>query len=166
MVASCGSNRLVRVDEQGNGTTWVESPLFKCPNGICRDDAGNVYIANFMNGDVVKITPDKEVSVLATLPGKNNGHLVHHRGYLYVVARKANQIYRVSLEGEVELLAGSGKRGKADGEPQSATFSLPNDLAFSPDGRWLYVNEVAPTEGDHRILAPTRVRRIEMKPAS
>ncbi len=159
-VGNCGSGSIQRISADGESTQFVKSNLLKCPNGITRDEAGNLYVANFYNGDIVKITPDAEASVLATLPGNNNGHLTYRAGYLYVVARTANQIYRVSLTGDVSLFAGSGTRGKDDGEPESATFSLPNDLAFSPDGQFLYVNEVGPIDGDPRTLAPTRVRRI------
>ncbi|MGI9517721.1 MAG: virginiamycin B lyase family protein [Pirellulaceae bacterium] len=159
-VGNCGSSSIQRITADGESTQFVKSNLLKCPNGITRDDAGNLYVANFYNGDVVKITPNAEASVLATLPGNNNGHLTYRGGYLYVVARTANQIYRVSLDGDMELFAGSGTRGKDDGAPAEATFSLPNDLAFSPDGQFLYVNEVGPIEGNPRVLAPTRVRRI------
>ncbi len=77
-----------------------------------------------------------------------------------MVGRSANQIFRISLDGDVELFAGSGKRGKGDGDPLQATFSLPNDIAVSPDGKFMYVNEVGPVTGSPQILAPTRVRRI------
>jgi hypothetical protein len=53
---------------------------------------------------VVKVTPAGDVSVLAKIPGNNNGHINYRDGYLYVVARAAHQIYRVSLTGKVELL--------------------------------------------------------------
>ena len=80
---------------------------------------------------------------------------------LLVVARTANQIYRVSMDGkQVELFAGSGNHGKDDGDPQTATFSLPNDIVVSPDGKFMYVNEVGPTTGNKIVLAPKRMRRI------
>lgn len=41
--------------------------------------------------------------------------------------------------------------------------SSPNDLDFSPDGKFLYVNEEADTVGNPRILTPTIVRRIRME---
>ena len=82
---------------------------------------------------------------------------------LFVVARTAHQIYRVSLDGEVELFAGSGERGHDDGPALEATFSFPNDLAFSPDGTILYVNENASTTEPHTVLAPMIVRRIRLR---
>jgi len=161
-VANCGSNKIVEVSPDGEPLVFASDPLLSCPNGITFDDEHNLYVANFNNGDVIKISWDGDVSKLATLPGNNNGHLVHRAGFLYVVARGAHQIYKVSLKGDVELFAGTGKRGHHDGPALEATFSFPNDLAFSPDGKTLYVNENASTTEPHTSLAPMLVRRIRM----
>ncbi len=161
-VANCGGQRILEVTPEGEPAEICASPLLKCPNGITLDVDHNMYVANFGNGDVIKITPDGEASRLATLPGNNNGHLVHRDGKLYVVARSAHQIYEVSLEGKVQLLAGSGKRGHDDGPLLKASFSFPNDLAFSPDGKLLYVNENAQIEGPGGDLSPMTVRAIRL----
>jgi len=161
-VANCGSNSIVEVTPEGQSSIFAASYLLSCPNGIALDDDHNLYVANFNNGDVIKIDWSGEVSRLATLPGNNNGHLVYKGGLLYVVARGAHQIYTVSLTGEVELLAGSGKRGHDDGPALEASFSFPNDLAFSPDGKLLYVNENASTTEPGTTLAPMLVRRIRL----
>ncbi len=162
-VANCGSGSIQKVASDGTSSRFVESPLFKCPNGITMDDAGNLYTANFYNGDVVKITPKGQVSVLATLPGENNGHIVHVDGTLYVIARSAHQVYEVSLTGEIKLFAGSGEKGGQDGKRLEASFCYPNDIAISPDGKTLYVNEVAVDSTDGKLLAPTRVRALKRR---
>jgi len=159
-VANCGSGSIQKVTSDGTSTRFVENPLLKCPNGITLDDAHNLYAANFYDGNLVKITPDGKVSVLATLPGNNNDHVVHVDGKLYVVARAAHQIYEVSLSGETSLYAGSGKKGGNDGPRLEASFCFPNDIAASPDGKTLYVNEVADESTEGMKLAPTRVRSI------
>ena len=161
-VANCGSNSIQFISSAGESSRFVGSPLLNCPNGIAFGSDGNLYVANFSNGDVVKVTLDGDVSVLATLPGGNNGHLIHHDGYLYVIDRSGHQIWTVSLDGDVELLAGSGERGRDDGDPMQATFSLPNDIGISPDGRTLYVNDVAPTDTPNNVLAPMIVRAIRV----
>lgn len=161
-VANCGSGRIVEVTPEGESEVFASSPLFACPNGITLDDEHNLYVANFSNGDVLKISWDGEVTKLATLPGNNNGHLTYHDGSLYVVARGAHQIFKISLEGKVELFAGSGERGHDDGPALEATFSYPNDIAFSPDGKTFYINENGSTTEPHTELAPTVVRRIRV----
>lgn len=162
IVANCGNSTLQRVTPEGVSTQWMASDLLSCPNGIVRDDTGNFFVANFRGGDVVKVTPDGEASVLATIPGNNNGHLLYHEGTLYVVARSAHQIYMVTLDGEIELLAGSGEQGIDDGPALEATFSYPNDIGISPDGRYLYVNDVADVESTGVKLAPMVIRRIDL----
>jgi len=162
IVANCGSNTLQRVSPDGTSVQFVSSALLACPNGITMDTHGVFYVANFANGDVIRVTPEGEASRLATIPGNNNGHLVYHEGVLFVVARSAHQIYRVGLEGEVELLAGSGDQGLDDGPADQATFSYPNDIGVSPDGRYLYVNDVADLDSRGTLLAPMVVRRIRI----
>lgn len=162
-VCNCGSGSIQKVTPNGEVSEFAKSDLLKCPNGITRSENGDFYIANFSNGNVLKIDSEGNVSKLATLPGNNNGHLTYHRGFLYVVARAANQIYRVTLDGKSSLFVGSGERGKTDGTPLQSTLSLPNDVGVSPDGRYMYINEVGPISGDHRILGPTRIRRVELR---
>ncbi len=157
-VANCFLGFVQRVTIDGESTRFAESPLFNCPNGIALDEVGNLYVANFSGGHVSKITPEGEVSDFASIPGGNNGHIVYRDGVLYVVARGFNQVYRLSLEGEYELLAGSRERGNTDGPALEASFSKPNGLAFSPDGTLLYINEIHAIEGRGNI--PSRLRVI------
>lgn len=159
-VADCGAGRIVEVTPGGEAAVLATSPLLSCPNGIVLDERHHLFVSNFNNGDVLEVTPAGVVTKLATLPGSNNGHLAYRNGELYVVARGAHQIYRVSLEGEVELFAGSGERGHDGGPLLQATFSFPNDIAFSPDGKTIYVNENGSTTAPHIELAPIVVRRI------
>ena len=162
IVCNCGNNTLRRVTTSGENTLFSKGEVFQCPNGITKDEDGNFYTANFYNGDVIKIEPDGTPSVFTTIPGNNNGHLIYREGYLYVVARSAHQVYKVSLSGDVELFAGNGERGRKNGSRLEASFSLPNDLGFSPDGKYLYVNEASDSLGSPRILIPTAVRKIRM----
>ncbi|MEQ8424938.1 MAG: hypothetical protein RIA63_09525, partial [Cyclobacteriaceae bacterium] len=160
VVCNCGNNTLRKISSDGQSKLFAKSDLLKCPNGIALDRNGNYYVSNFYDSSIVKVNPEGEASILAKIPGNNNGHINYYDGYLYVVARAAHQIYKVDLDGKVELFAGSGKRGRTDGNRLEASFNFPNDLDFSPDHKFLYVNEEADTLSDHRILTPTVVRRI------
>ena len=162
-VCNCGANTIQRVSPDGTSKVFCKSSLLKVPNGITMGPDGMFYVCNFGNGDVVQIDQNGNASKLATLPRNNNGHLIFHRGYLYVIARTDCRVYRIDLAGRVVPFVGSGKRGKKDGEPMASSFSLPNSLIISPDGKWMYINETSPTSGDHRILGPSRIRRVELK---
>lgn len=163
-VANCGSKSIQRVSADGTSERFVESDLLVCPNGIVRDEGGTLYVANFFDGNVVKISPKAEVEVLTNIPGNNNGHLIYAHDALWVVARGSHQIYRVSLDGEKRVVAGSGKKGNKDGKAKKAQFCYPNDIGISPDGLSLYVNEVADLSSTGRLLAPTTLRRIVLEP--
>jgi len=164
MVANCGAGSISRVSPEGVATLFVQDPLLQCPNGLVRDEQGNFFVSNFMNGDVVRIDADGTTSVLATLPGGNNGHLVYHDGGFYVAARGNHQIYRLSMDGTFEVVAGSGGHGVEDGPAAEATLSYPNDLAMSPDGSVVYWNDVAAIVEDRgQTLAPTVVRMLRLR---
>jgi len=160
-VANCGNNTIQKITPDLVSTVFTSSSLLRCPNGITLASDGNFYVANFNNGNVVRIAPDGTASEFVTIPGENNGHLFFGNGVLYVVARAANQIYQVTLSGEVSLLAGNGARAIVDGPALEASFSLPNDLGLDPTGRYLYVNDVVnpPTASD---LQPMRLRKIDL----
>ncbi len=158
-VVNCSDGTIRKITQDGTSTQFATSPLLVCPNGITLADDGNFYVANFGNGDVLRVSPAGAVSRLVTLPGNNNGHILFGNGVLYVVARSAHQLYEVTLDGEVTLLAGSGHRGQRDGAAVDAQLSLTNDVALSPDGRTLYFNDVA-TIASNRIISPVAVRAV------
>ena len=140
-VTNCRANALSKVTKQGVVSTFAESGLFRCPNGITRDPQGNTYVVNFSNGAMLKVTPDGEASEFATLPGGGNGHVTFTRGNLYATSFQGNRIYKVSLAGEVTLLAGTGAAGVQDGPALEATFTFPNGIATTTGGGRLYVND-------------------------
>ena len=158
-VCNCSNNTIQKVNPLGFVTQFLASNLLSCPNGITRDTIGNLYVANFNNGNVIKITPDGTASVLVTLPGNNNGHILYGNDVLYVVARSANQLYKVTLAGQITLLAGTGTRGLKDGSALNATLSLTNDVALSPDGKILYFNDVVSLSGSN-IISPVTIRMV------
>ncbi|OEK02874.1 hypothetical protein BFP97_15670 [Roseivirga sp. 4D4] len=164
-VANCGDNTIKKVTPEGEVSTFASGNLFACPNGITIDNDGNLYVANFSNASVVKIDTQGNPSVLATFTGNNNGHITFYQGNLYVVARAANQVYRLDLEGNAELIVGSGTRGHDEGSAPQGSLSLPNDLEFSPDGRFLYINDSKPLTGTpaNSDIKPTYLKRVRFK---
>ena len=159
-VCNCGNNTIRKVTPNGVSTQFAASAILSCPNGIARDNEGNFYVANFNNGIVSKITPNgQSVSVFVTIPGNNNGHITFANGELWVAARGANQIWRVSLDGQALHVAGNGIRRVVDGPALQASFGSPDDLVFDSTGTILYVNDVlnAPNQA---ILTPMVVRKI------
>ena len=162
-VANC-NGFITKTTPAGVTSTWVASSLLQCPNGLTIDEEGNLYTSNFNNGNVIKITPDKQVSILTTVPGGRCSHLTYFEGALYVVARCAYQIYKVSLSGEKTLIAGSGLRGLTDGPGNSATFNATNGIeAIRIDNEIvIYVSDPTSLNGTCTSLPlnPVVVRKI------
>ncbi len=147
-VANCIGNSVQMVTPEGRTSEFAISSLFDCPNGITMDEEHNLYVVNFRDGRVLKVTPEGKVSVLVTLPGGNNGHIIYAGdGIMYAVSRGAHQIFRVSTSGLFDLVAGSGEAGMMDGVGEGAEFLLPNGIGLSLDGTILYVNHVHVSAG-------------------
>lgn len=139
-----------------NGTT--NGATFWKPSGVCVDPNGNVYVADFNNHKIRKITPAGVVttvagSVLGYLDGTgtsakfNNptGVAVDNAGNLFVADSGNNRIRKITPGGIVSTFAGS-TGGSADGLGTAANFSLPYGLCFDNAGN-IYVAD----EGNNRI---------------
>ncbi|MEO0626132.1 MAG: SMP-30/gluconolactonase/LRE family protein [Bacteroidota bacterium] len=159
-VANCLGNAIRKVSPDGEVTTFSSSSLFNCPNGITIDDAGNIYVANFMNANLIKVTSDGNAALFASFPGSNLGHLLFYENEIYITARGIHEIHKVSLDGDATKIAGTGNRGHETSSPLQSEFSLPNDLGFSPDGKYLYINDAVQVTGVP--VAPSYLKRIKL----
>jgi sugar lactone lactonase YvrE len=161
-VCNCSNNTIQKVTPEGESSLFLSHIILSCPNGITRDHLGNLYVANFNNGNIIKITPEGTPSIFANIPGNNNGHLTYAAkdSVLYVNSHGSSKVYRLNLEGEQEVVAGSGVRGNADGLWDEATFSRPNGIAASVSGDTLYLNSSIPTSNNGLPLNPSVIRRI------
>jgi sugar lactone lactonase YvrE len=121
---------------------------FNAPQGVAVDNAGNVYVADYSNNEIRKITPSGVVSTLAgsTTHGSVDGTgsaasfflpqaiAVDSSGNVYVADTFNNEIRKVTPQGVVTTLAGSTSAGFADGPAASAKFNLPSGLVVDASG--------------------------------
>lgn len=162
-VANCGANSLSIVAPDGAAAPFAQSGFFNCPNGIALGGDDAFYVANFGDGNVLRVTRAGGVTVFATLPTNNLGHITAHGDVLYVVDRGGHRIVQLELDGTFETIAGTGRRGGRNGAARSATLSFPNDIAVSPDGRTLYFNDVDPSTPSGTFLSPSVVRSLTLE---
>jgi sugar lactone lactonase YvrE len=132
----------------GTGT----AASFHYPKGVKLDAYGNLYIADFNNNAIRKITPSGVVTTLAGsgIAGSADGTgatatfnhpkgiAVDTNGNVYVGDVDNNEIRKVTSAGVVTTLAGTTTPGSADGIGAAASFKLPKGVTLYGDNT-LYV---------------------------
>jgi sugar lactone lactonase YvrE len=131
---------------EGSGT----AAKFKSPFGVAVDSAGTVYVADSSNHRIRKITPG-DAGTVSTLAGSGDpgnadgpgtaaqfyqpyGVAVDSAGTVYVADIDNHRIRKITPEGEVTTLAGSGNPGYAEGSGTAAQFSSPRGVAVDSAG--------------------------------
>ncbi|HKJ03212.1 MAG TPA: tetratricopeptide repeat protein, partial [Longimicrobiales bacterium] len=152
-----------RVGTDRQVSTFARSELLACPNGITFDDRGDLYVVNFNNTLVVRVTPGGEASRFTDIPGgPGNGHITFARGGFYVTKFNGNQVFRVGRDGSVRTLAGTGEAGERDGPALEATFTRPNGIAADPGGKVLWINDLISGATVGSAASVTSLRRIRL----
>jgi len=155
------------------------SVRFDHPAGIAVDTAGNVYVADWANDVIRKISPGGKVTDIAGTAGNRGakdsigpsasfylpgGIAVDSAGNVYVSDTYNNMIRKISPDGVVITLAGKTAKGASDGKGSAASFLHPAGIAVDREGN-LYVadagnnkiRKITP-DGDVTTFAGTGVR--------
>jgi len=123
-------------------------------NGVATDSTGNIYIADFWNDTIRKITSAGVVTTLSGTAGATgsadgtgpaasfnspNSVAADSAGNIYVADSGNNTIRKITSAGVVTTLSGAaGITGSADGTGPTASFNSPNGVATDSAGN-IYV---------------------------
>jgi sugar lactone lactonase YvrE len=123
-----------RVTPEGKGEVWVELPNKSVGNGIRFDRNGQMYVADYVNHNILRIGPKtRTVSVFAheAKMHQPNDLAIAPDGTLYASdpdwEKSKGQVWRIDTNGKVTRVA--------------SDLGTANGIDLSPDGRTLYVNE-------------------------
>jgi hypothetical protein len=138
------------------------SARFDNPFGLAVDTAGNIYVADYDNSTIRKVTSTGTVSTLAGsagMSGSANGQgsaarfnnpaavAVDGMGNVYVIDTSNQTVRVITPGGSVSTLAGSpGNGGRADGTGAAASFFYPGGIA-STAAATVYVADT----GNHTV---------------
>jgi sugar lactone lactonase YvrE len=133
------------------------------------DSAGNLFFADTQNHRIRRV--DAKTNIITTIAGTGEktfsgdggpaakaslwepyGLTLDRSDNIYIVDRFNFRIRRVNAKtGIISTIAGTGEKAHSgDGGPAlSAALLEPNDIAFSPDERFLYIADPS----DHRVRA-------------
>nr|WP_319511672.1 NHL repeat-containing protein [uncultured Draconibacterium sp.] len=145
-----------------------DTTLLVEPFGMCADGEGNFYIADVGKHCISRVTPDGKVQVFAGTekPGAADGKLksaefnspsgvcFDKNGNLYVAGFGGQNVRRISPNGEVTTIAGTGEEGYRDGPAAEAIFSSPRGVCIDSKGN-IFVADC----WNHRIrkISPDRM---------
>ena len=167
-VADFSNNCIRKITPAGVVTTWagtstdglVNGPAatarFKNPNGLAIDAQGTLYVSDYSNSCIRKITAAGVVSTLAGtgVPGyvdgpgstaqfsRPEGLALDAQGTLYVADYGGHRIRKITAAGVVSTLAGTGNTGYVNGPGSTAEFNSPTGIAVDASGN-VYVADLA-----------------------
>lgn len=171
-VADSYNQRIRRIALDGTVTTLAGNGIggsadgtgsaaqFSIPNGIAVGPDGMVYVSDYGNNRLRRITPAGEVTTLASngtwgpaVSGQiavfvgPQGIAADSAGNLYLADnRSGHMIWRIGVNGVIEIFAGSSASGYSDGQGTSARFNSPTDVAVDANG-YVYIAD----RFNHRI---------------
>ncbi len=128
----------------GAGDGAGASASFNQPKGLAVDSSDNIYVADYNNDKIRKITPAGVVSTLAGTgsQGSNDGAgssatfyapldvAVDSSNNIYVADAGNNKIRKITPLGVVSTFAGSGVAGSTNGTGTLATFDSPQGVVL------------------------------------
>jgi hypothetical protein len=162
-VADSGNHTIRRVLPSSETTTFAgltglegstdgtgSGARFSAPSGVAVDSAGNVYVTDYNNSTIRKITPGGVVTTLAGQAGirgsadgagpaarfdNPDALAVDTAGNLFVSDSNNHTLRKITPDGVVTTIAGlAGTSGVAEGTGSAARFFIPSGITIAPGG--------------------------------
>jgi DNA-binding beta-propeller fold protein YncE len=155
---------LAGTGERGNRDGEGTVAQFRYPSRVAVDGDGNIIVADCHNHLIRKIMPQGLVSTLAGTSEEGHrdeegtvawfnfpsGIAVDEDGNVIVAGSNNESIRKITPQGLVFTIAGTGEEGHRDGEGTVAQFNSPCGIAVHGDG-----NSIVADSGNRRIRMTT-----------
>ncbi|QPJ63197.1 MAG: hypothetical protein G3M70_15470 [Candidatus Nitronauta litoralis] len=146
---------------KGDGGKAIDA-AFSMLKDITIDSNGNMYLVDYSNRNIRKITPNGIISTIApnainSLPDHEvhiNGIAVDKKGNVFFSDSGSSKIRKISPDGKISIFAGNGDfEDSGDGGPAiEAGIRSPGGLKFGPEGDLYIIEETS-----------NRIRKIDKK---
>jgi sugar lactone lactonase YvrE len=183
-IVDVGNNKIRKINSSGIVSTFAgdgtsgstdgngNTARFYIPRGITIDVSGNLFVGDYGNNKIRKITPAGVVSTLAgsgtqgVSDGTGNaasfynpsGLTVDQSGNIFVCDEVSNRIRKVTSQGVVTTIAGSptGSLGGTDGVGSTARFRIPTEITIFNSN--LFIAD----QSNHKIRKITPIPEIKI----
>ncbi|MEL6357276.1 MAG: hypothetical protein AAFQ37_10140 [Bacteroidota bacterium] len=137
---SFSQNRVYGIGPDTVISILSSSSLYNGPIGIAIDTLGQLYIANFNNGRIIRLidgTPEVFTEI-----GGGIAFITYSDGAILATNYANRRVYRIPIDSAVpEVIAGSGQATLIDGVGLEAAFEVPNGIIATPSGDTIYISE-------------------------
>ncbi len=143
-VAHYQLNRISFIDTGKTISTYLnDAAKLVGPIGLVKDKNGVLYVGNFTDGRIFRVTAAKEMIQIGQVPG-GLGFMTIVNDMIFATAYYQHRIYRIPTSGTgAVVLVGTGTSGTTNGTT-GARFNNPNGIVASLTGDSLYVSDYTP----------------------
>ena len=142
---SGASNSISKLSPDGTVSLYCNHNLLNGPVGMAFDDNDNLYVANFTDGEIYKVTHGGDsLTFIAKVPNSGSwgiGFMIFANGNLYATAIGKHKVIEISTSGIMTDFAGTGFAGSTDGEAHLAEFNRPNGIATNWNQDKIYISD-------------------------
>lgn len=162
-VGDASNNRIRKITQAGQvstlaGSTWGyldgtgTAARFYTPRSMVCDAQGNLFVSDYFNAKIRKVTP---AGVVTTFAGSDPGYLdglaatakfdgprgmlIDAQGNIFLVEDRSNTLRKITAAGIVSTIAGRPElafAGYQDGAASIAKFATPSDICADAQGNF------------------------------
>jgi hypothetical protein len=171
-VGQYAGNSVVKVAKSsGQKIPFAAGNGINGPDAVIYDDMGNLLVANFNNNIISRVTLDGTVSTFTSIPYSGySGYIARVGDYYYMPSFAGRRVYKIAMDGTVELFAGNGAQGNEDGLALEASFTAPNGVVGNPAGDTILISDgnrirmITNIAGTSNAEATEKVEKLVISP--